>query len=71
MKNKPSERAKAALSKIAKHLFEWLDVILLIVGMGLISAGAFQIYIPAGFAISGLCFLALAFFVGKKQAQRK
>ncbi len=52
-------------------LFEWLDVILLIVGMALISAGAFLIYIPAGFVIAGLCFLALAFFVGKKQAQRK
>ena len=53
-----------------KKLFEWLDVFLLGIGVALISAGAFQIYIPAGFITLGLCFAALAFFVAKKQAGR-
>ncbi|MFA6931508.1 MAG: hypothetical protein WCT05_14380 [Lentisphaeria bacterium] len=55
---------------VKKKLFEWLDVLLLSIGMALISVGAFQIYIPAGFIVLGLCCVALAFFVAKKQARR-
>lgn len=52
---------------IRQHLAAWLDVIFLVAGMALISIGVFQIYIPTGYISTGLCFMALAFFVGKQQ----
>ena len=50
-----------------QRLAAWLDVILLVAGMALISIGVFQIDIPAGYIVTGGCFIALAFFVGKQQ----
>ena len=52
---------------IAQILAGWLDVILLVAGMVLISIGFYQIYIPIGYIVTGGCFIALAFFVGKQQ----
>ena len=48
-------------------LAAWLDVIFLVAGMALISIGAFQMYIPTGYIVTGGCLIALAFFVGKQQ----
>jgi hypothetical protein len=45
-----------------------MDIVFLFAGMGLISAGVFLIYKPAGYIMTGLCCLALAFFIAKKQA---
>jgi len=53
---------------ILKCLGVWLDVFLLLPGMVFLSIGTFKIYIPAGYLMIGLCFIALAFFVAKKQA---
>ncbi len=54
---------KKALSKI--HLF--IDDIFLFFGMTLISFGVFQIYNPAGYIVSGLCFIAFAYFFAKRR----
>lgn len=51
-----------------KRLAIWLDVIFLLPGMALISFGALLIFRPAGFIVIGVCFIVLAFFIGKKQA---
>jgi hypothetical protein len=66
---------KDKLQLVIKDLAKWLsaiflhagDVVFLIFGFICISIGAFIIYIPAGWITLGLCFLALAFFIGKKQ----
>jgi hypothetical protein len=57
------------LKIIADALFSILDVPLLLIGMTLISFGAYLIYRPAGYIIAGCCFMAMAFFIAKKQAQ--
>jgi len=54
--------------RVSTYLAAWLDVIFLIPGMVCITIGVFKIYIPAGDIMMGLCFIALAFFIGKKQA---
>jgi hypothetical protein len=46
---------------------KYIDDILLFIGMILISIGVFKIYIPAGFILSGICFLALAYFYAKRR----
>jgi hypothetical protein len=56
---------------IIKEFAAWLDVVFLIPGMVLMAIGVFKIYIPAGYIMAGLCFIALAFFIGKKQADIK
>ena len=48
-----------------------LDILFLIFGMGLVAYGISLIYMPAGYITAGLCLSALAFFVGKKQAQTR
>jgi len=53
---------------ILKLFASWLDVAFLILGMASITGGVFLIFRPAGFIILGLCLVALAFFVAKKQA---
>lgn len=48
---------------------KWVSVIsdvLLVLGIILITIGAYKIYIPLGYIILGICFLAFAFFIGVK-----
>jgi hypothetical protein len=54
---------------IFKHLAKWLDVIFLFPGMAFVAVGVSLVYLPAGYIVLGLCFLALAFFVANKQAK--
>lgn len=53
---------------LTKVLIRASDAIFLILGYVCLAIGVFLIYIPAGWITVGLCFLALAFFVAKKQA---
>lgn len=55
--------------KILKHLYKWLDVILLICGMLFISIGVFFISLAAGLITIGICLITLAFFIAAKQAK--
>jgi hypothetical protein len=55
---------------ILQCLAAWLDVLLLLLGMAFIVTGAFLIFQPVGYIVLGLCFIALAFFIAKKQAIR-
>jgi len=50
---------------ILKRLAAWLDVFLLLPGMGLIVFGAFLIYVPAGYILCGCCLIAMAVISGK------
>jgi len=43
-----------------------LDDMLLIIGVILLAIGVFKIYIPAGYIVLGICFIAFAFFIAKK-----
>lgn len=62
------KKENAILQSTAKRLASWLDVFLLLPGMAFIVVGVFLIYRPAGYIVLGLCFIALAFFIAKKQA---
>lgn len=42
---------------------KYLDDILAIVGAGIIAAGIFLIYIPAGFIFVGACSIAAAYIL--------
>jgi hypothetical protein len=53
-----------------KFIKNWIDVMLLILGMAFLILGVFLIYIPAGFITLGLCFAAMALLIAKKQATR-
>ena len=55
-------------SDVLKRLAAGLDVFLLLAGMAFLSIGVFKIYIPAGYLTIGVCLVATAFFVAKKQA---
>ncbi|HEX2986089.1 MAG TPA: hypothetical protein VHO71_04665 [Caproiciproducens sp.] len=71
------EKIKSKVQNITKRLTEWLsviflhtgDVIFLFAGILCLAIGTFLIYIPAGWISLGVCFIALAFFIGRKQAQ--
>lgn len=52
--------------KFRKKISKYLDDILLIIGSGLIFYGVYQIYKPAGYITSGICFIAYAFLFAKK-----
>lgn len=54
---------------ILQTLWKVLDVMFLMVGMSLLFFGVYLIYIPAGYITAGLCFMALAFLVAKKQSR--
>jgi len=47
-------------------LFKIMDDILLVIGCILLSIGVFKIFIPAGYIVLGICFMAFAFFIAKK-----
>ncbi len=57
------------MKKLIKHIYKWLDVVLLICGMSFISTGMFFISTPAGLITIGISLIALAFFVANKQAK--
>lgn len=48
-----------------KTIKEIIEDALLIIGIVLISTGAFLIYVPAGFIVLGICILAFAYFFAK------
>jgi len=54
------------LKKCIKILSKYVDDILLIIGIILLSVGVFEIFIPAGYIVLGICFIAFAFFIAKK-----
>jgi hypothetical protein len=55
------------VKKIFKiNLLKFIDDILLIIGIILLSIGFFKIFIPAGYIVLGICFVAFAFFIAKK-----
>ncbi|MFC4389134.1 hypothetical protein ACFOZ1_15235 [Gracilibacillus marinus] len=43
------------------------DDIFLMIGMLLVSFGFFKIYEPLGYIVSGLCFIALAYFFAQRR----
>ena len=57
---------KNYFKNIIKTLLKLADDILLIIGIILLSVGVFKIFIPAGYIILGICFIAFAFFIAKK-----
>lgn len=54
------------LKKCLKIISKCIDDALLIIGIILLSIGVFKIFIPAGYIILGICFIAFAFFIAKK-----
>ena len=54
------------LKKCIKILSKCVDDVLLIIGIILLSVGVFRIFIPAGYIVLGICFIAFAFFIAKK-----
>ena len=57
---------KKSLKNIVIILAKTTTDILLIIGIILLSVGVFKIFIPAGYIILGICFIAFAFFIAKK-----
>ena len=54
------------LKKYFKIITKCIDDILLIIGIILLSIGVFKIFIPAGYIVLGICFIAFAFFIARK-----
>jgi hypothetical protein len=54
------------LKTIGNIILKCLDDISLVLGTILLSIGVFKIFIPAGYIILGICFIAFAFFIAKK-----
>lgn len=58
------------IKKIVRNMFDILlkiaEDVLLIIGIILLSVGVFKIFIPAGYIVLGICFIAFAFFIAKK-----
>ncbi len=54
-----------------KHLYKWLDVILLICGMSFISIGVLIISVAAGLIVIGICLITLAFFIAANIATKQ
>lgn len=51
--------------------FKYFDDMLLFIGITLIAFGVYQIYIPAGFIVLGICIIAFAFiFARSKEGDR-
>ncbi|WP_337969734.1 hypothetical protein [Virgibacillus salexigens] len=50
-----------------KFINKYLDDILLLIGIALVSYGVFLFYIPLGFIILGICFLAIAYFYARSK----
>lgn len=57
---------KKILKTAGNILAKCIDDILLIIGVVLLAIGVFKIYIPAGYIVLGICFIAFAIFVAKK-----
>jgi uncharacterized membrane protein SirB2 len=57
---------KNIFKNISKILSKCIDDILLVVGVILLTIGVFKIFIPAGYILLGICFIAFAFFIAKK-----
>ncbi len=47
-----------------------LEDIIALIGITLLAIGVFKIYIPAGYITLGICFMALAFFMGKRGGKK-
>lgn len=54
-----------------KMLKNWLDAVLLFIGIFFVALGIFLIYIPAGFIWVGVSSISLALVVAKKAAMRR
>ena len=63
------KKRKTENKEIARLLFSWLDVFLLLAGMFFMILGFFLVLGPIGYIVLGGCLVALAFFVANKQAQ--
>lgn len=57
---------KKIFKSMIKMLLKIAEDILLIIGIILLSTGVFKIFIPAGYIVLGICFIAFAFFIAKK-----
>lgn len=61
------------LKKIIKNtlvlLIKIADDIIFISGIVLLSIGVFKVYLPAGYIVLGICFIAFAFFIARKSAE--
>jgi len=53
---------------VKKWIKDWLDAVLLLLGLTSICIGAFFITASIGFIVMGACLSGLAFFVAKKSA---
>lgn len=63
----PVSKIKNIINNIFNILSMALDDIFLIIGISLLAVGVFKIFIPAGYIILGICFIAFAFFIAKKK----
>ncbi|MBB6218192.1 hypothetical protein HNQ80_004332 [Anaerosolibacter carboniphilus] len=53
--------------KIKAFFMNYVDDMSLILGFTSVSVGVFKIYVPAGFIVLGICFMALAYFIAKRR----
>lgn len=59
---------KKSIIGVLKKVTDYIDDILLLSGVTLLSIGVFKIYIPAGFISLGVCLIAFAFFYASSRA---
>lgn len=55
------------LDKITKAISLVIDDVLLLVGIGFLSYGAYAIYVPAGHITLGLCTIGFAYLMAKRE----
>lgn len=67
MSKKVLTKIRKALKDIGNITLKLIDDIVLIIGIILLSIGVFKIFIPAGYITLGVCFIAFAFFIAKKE----
>lgn len=61
----PVDKIKITIRNMFKMLSMILDDIFFIIGVALLAVGVFKIFVPAGYIVLGICFIAFAFFIAK------
>lgn len=55
------------LTKILKALSLIADDVVLVIGVTCLTFGVFQIYVPAGYIVLGLCFIVMAYLMATRK----
>ena len=58
---------KRMLTKVLKTLSLIADDVMLLIGATWLVYGVFQIYVPAGYIVLGLCFIVMAYLMATRK----